>query len=273
MNKLAGKIRFYDFKKTLGIEIISGSYVKHNFPRHTHRTLGIGVVEEGTRIISSRGERFKVTPHQVFIIPPNEAHSCESEGVAHTYRLFLISPDIIKMILPQNAKNNYKLKTVVFDNSKQFDQLMNLHTVLTSDETNFFKQSAAISTISDLVECCVDAGKGLRISHKQIDIVKRVQNLLEIHYDECFSLNDIAKFSYLSPYYLIHAFSQIIGVPPHIYQQQVRIRHAKEMLHQGIPIVEVANKTGFIDQSHFSKIFKKMVGITPGEYTKSILTL
>jgi AraC-like DNA-binding protein len=270
MKQLSGKIYFYDFRKTLGLEVIYGMHVRHNFSRHTHRTLCIGVVEQGVRVILCRGEKYTVAPNQVFIIPPDEAHCCES-GEPHTYRLLLITPDVLNRILPKTEGDSYRFRNVILEDRKQFKKLLNLHTVLKSTETIFFKQSALVSTIGDVVEACANISKSTRISNKQYDSVKRVQNFIEAHYEECFSLDDIARYAYLSPYYLIRVFSQIIGIPPHIYQQQVRIRRAKEMLVHGNSIVEVAIKTGFTDQSHFSNVFKKMVGITPGEYTKSIL--
>lgn len=271
MKKLSGEIYFHDFKKTFGLEVVYGKDVRHNFSRHTHRTLCIGVVEQGVRIILCRGEKYEVVPGQVFIIPPNEVHSCGSEGEPHTYRLLLITADVLNMILPKTTEDSYRFKNLVINDERQFEKLLNLHTILTSTETSFFKQSTLISTIGDVVADCADVGKFVRISVKQYDSVKNVQNFIETHYEECFSLDDIAQYAYLSPYYLIRVFSQIIGVPPHLYQQQVRIRRAKEMLAQGMPIVTVAIKIGFTDQSHFSNIFKKMVGITPGEYIKSIL--
>ncbi len=265
------KIEFYDFTKTLGLEVIYGKHVKHNFSRHTHRILCIGIVEQGTRIILCRGERYEVMSGQLFIIPPEEAHSCGSDEKPHTYRLLLISSAILNMILPKTEMDSYQFKNLVLDDRGRFDKMLNLHAVLMSSETSFVKQSALISTIGDIIECCADTGQDLRISNKQYDSVKRVQMFIDNHYEECLSLYDIARHAYLSPYYLIRVFSQIKGIPPHTYQQQVRIRYAKEMLAHGIPIAEVAIRTGFTDQSYFSNIFKKMVGITPGKYIKSIL--
>jgi len=271
MKQLSGEIYFYDFRKTFGVEVIYGIQVRHNFSRHTHRNLCIGIVEQGARIILCRGGKYVVMPDQVFIIPPNEAHCCGSEGEAHTYRLLLITPNILNMILPINKENSYNFKNVLLEDREQFTQLLNLHTVLTSNETSFIKQSVLVSTIGDVIENCANISKFSKICNRQYDSVKRVQEFIETHYEECFSLDDIARYACLSPYYLIRVFSQIIGIPPHIYQQQVRIRRAKEMLAHGISIVEVAIRIGFTDQSHFSNVFKKMVGITPGEYAKAIL--
>jgi len=151
-----------------------------------------------------------------------------------------------------------------------FAQLLNLHLILDSSESSFIKQSIAVSVIGEVVERCVDGQYDLKIRHKQHESIKRAQAYIEDHYEENFSLDDIAAHVYLSPYYLIRVFSRIIGLPPHIYQQQIRIRHAKEMLVHGFSLAEVANQTGFADQSHFSNVFKKMVGVTPGGYQSDL---
>ncbi|MCP4688540.1 MAG: helix-turn-helix transcriptional regulator, partial [Desulfobacterales bacterium] len=56
--------------------------------------------------------------------------------------------------------------------------------------------------------------------------------------------------------------------PPHEYLTQVRIARAREMLKNGESIVSAAMDAGFVDQSHFTRIFKKFVGVTPGQYSR-----
>lgn len=259
-------INFYDFRETLGVEIVYGKQVKHNFSRHTHRTLCIGIVEKGVRVLLCRGERYQLTPGMVFIIPPNEAHSCLSENRPHTYRLFLPSLEIQTMIMPNNI---YTFNHLIINDNRWFNNLLSLHAVLMSEEPDFFKQSVLISTLDEIVKYSTDSDNDLKITSKQSDSVRQVRELIETRYDQRFSLGEIAKETFLSPYYLIRVFNHIVGVPPHTYFQQVRIRHAKEMLVRGSPIIDVAIKTGFTDQSHFANTFKKMVGVTPGVYIKS----
>jgi AraC-like DNA-binding protein len=55
-------------------------------------------------------------------------------------------------------------------------------------------------------------------------------------------------------------------MPPHAYQIQVRIAHAKRLLLQGLPVSRVASETGFFDLSHFTRHFKRHVGVAPGGY-------
>ena len=92
---------------------------------------------------------------------------------------------------------------------------------------------------------------------------------MDDHYADDFSLADLASRAHFSPYHFLRLFTACTGIPPHLYQQQVRIRQAKSKLLQGASLSETAVETGFGDQSHFSNVFKKMVGITPGEYVKS----
>jgi AraC-like DNA-binding protein len=55
-------------------------------------------------------------------------------------------------------------------------------------------------------------------------------------------------------------------MPPHAFQTQARIARAKTLLRQGRAISEVARLTGFADQSHLTRHFKRLVKLTPGEY-------
>ena len=58
-------------------------------------------------------------------------------------------------------------------------------------------------------------------------------------------------------------------MPPHTYLTQIRINYAKRLLRAGVPLAEVAILVGFADQSHFTKHFKRIVGVPPGLYAQS----
>ncbi len=61
-------------------------------------------------------------------------------------------------------------------------------------------------------------------------------------------------------------FRREVGVPPHRYLCQVRIRRAQALLSQGVRPAEAALEAGFFDQSHLYRHFKRQVGVTPGEF-------
>lgn len=73
-----------------------------------------------------------------------------------------------------------------------------------------------------------------------------------------------------SLYHYIKVFKQHVGITPHKFQIQSRIRKAQRMIESGEMSTDVALKLGFYDQSHFIKCFKSIVGLTPSEYYKAV---
>ena len=65
---------------------------------------------------------------------------------------------------------------------------------------------------------------------------------------------------------MVHSFTKQKGISPYSYLETIRIGKAKKFLEQGISPIEVALKTGFTDQSHFTNFFKKLIGLTPKQY-------
>ncbi len=67
-----------------------------------------------------------------------------------------------------------------------------------------------------------------------------------------------------------HAFKAATGVPPHRWQMQARIDRAKAMMaHDAAALADIAEATGFFDQAHLTRVFKAVVGVTPGAWMKS----
>ncbi|NMC31158.1 MAG: AraC family transcriptional regulator [Veillonellaceae bacterium] len=268
----AAHLQFQDFRETLGVETVYGEQMGHEFPRHTHRSLGIGLVEQGKRIFRCRGEELTATPGQLFVIPPQVAHTCESGAAPHTYRLLMVCPDVLTAIMPElnnQDKSPSFFTRLLLNNETLFENLLSLHHLLASDESLFFKQATLLPLVGAIVAQCIDAADPPATCAKQQETIARVKSFMDDHYADDFSLADLASRAHLSPYHFLRVFTACTGIPPHLYQQQVRIRQAKNKLLQGASLSKTAVETGFGDQSHFSNVFKKMVGITPGEYVKS----
>lgn len=82
------------------------------------------------------------------------------------------------------------------------------------------------------------------------------------------SLEDLGELAELSPFHLARLFQQEIGLPPHAYQLHVRLNRAKRLLLRGDPVTQVASETGFYDLSHFTRHFKRHLGVPPGRYVR-----
>ena len=78
---------------------------------------------------------------------------------------------------------------------------------------------------------------------------------------------------FISKYHFIRSFKAEVGLTPHQFQLQNRIRKAQRLMHNAETIAEVALSTGFCDQSHFIKQFEKQVGLPPLTYKLSSRTI
>ncbi|NER85108.1 MAG: AraC family transcriptional regulator, partial [Leptolyngbya sp. SIO1D8] len=103
----------------------------------------------------------------------------------------------------------------------------------------------------------------LEVTHRQI---QNVRAYLEAHFAENITLDQLAQIAHLSPFHLNRIFSQIVGLPPHKYRLQVQVARARSLLLQGMPLKQVAVETGFADQSHLTRHFKRLMRVTPGQY-------
>ena len=89
---------------------------------------------------------------------------------------------------------------------------------------------------------------------------------LNEHFQEPVDLGQLAAVAGLSGYYLLHAFRERTGLPPHAYLTRVRVEQARRRLASGQSPAEVAAEVGFADQSHLNRHFKRIWHLTPGQY-------
>ena len=80
------------------------------------------------------------------------------------------------------------------------------------------------------------------------------------------SLERLAEAVGTRPFPLLRAFRDALGLPPHAYLNQVRVPAARSLLDEGLPPAEVAARTGFADQAHLTRHFKRTLGVPPGAY-------
>ena len=82
-------------------------------------------------------------------------------------------------------------------------------------------------------------------------------------------LDTLARASGLSRFQVVRVFKRRYGLPPHCYQLQRRLGLAKKRLRDGVRPAQVAMELGFVDQSHLTRQFKRLFGVTPAHYARA----
>jgi AraC family transcriptional regulator len=102
--------------------------------------------------------------------------------------------------------------------------------------------------------------------------LRAVVAYVEEHLDTGLTLVQMAAVAHLSPYHFARQFKAAIGLPPHQYVILRRVERAKQLLQPDgeLSLAETAARAGFSDQSQFSQHFKRLVGVTPSQFRKSV---
>lgn len=101
--------------------------------------------------------------------------------------------------------------------------------------------------------------------------LRRVMEFVEGNLTEPLSVDQLAQQASLSPFHFARSFKHSTGMTPHQYVTERRMRHAKRMLSDfQMKLAEVGKQAGFSSQSRFTTVFRKHVGLTPGEYRRLI---
>jgi len=95
------------------------------------------------------------------------------------------------------------------------------------------------------------------------------RDFLDAHLQDNVSLVTIAEQTGLAQYKLFRSFERTYGMTPHAYQRQARVRFAMRLLRQGVTLVDAGALSGFSDQAHFTRWFKRFMGVTPGLYQRA----
>jgi len=98
--------------------------------------------------------------------------------------------------------------------------------------------------------------------------LRAVLEYIEEHLDAAPSLEELAAVARLSVYHFARQFKRATGLPPHQYVILRRVDRAKQLLQCGgdLSLAELAAHAGFSDQSQFTHHFKRIVGVTPGQF-------
>lgn len=101
--------------------------------------------------------------------------------------------------------------------------------------------------------------------------LQMVKDYLDQNYVEKITLDNLSERFFINKFYLTRLFKEQFGISVNNYLIQVRITHAKMLLRlSGMSIEKVGQECGINDANYFSRIFKKMEGISPGEYRKKM---
>ena len=255
-----------------GIAFIRARYIEHTFPRHTHEYFAIGVIEEGYQQFLLGRQLYRTPAGGMFVVNPGEVHTGESATRSgFTYRTFYPSLATLEAITGEITEKSQPFPlftTPVIDDPDLVRIFLRMHHALETPRSPLEAESHVHQAIAHLVIRQAPSHPVPRPLGYERREVARVRAFLDEHYDENITLQQLATYARLSPFYLNRVFRKEVGMPPYAYLENRRIQRAQQLLQADHPIAEVAFQTGFSSQSHFTTCFKRYLGVPPAHYAR-----
>lgn len=268
------QVRIWRLPFLRGIEMLRATCVTQSFPRHFHENFPVGVIERGALRFYYRGANVVAPAGSINLANPGETHTGQAaSATGWTYRMFYFEPSLVQEVAAQiggKARMPFFPAGVIEDNNLA-GLIRQQHLALEEPGVPALEQEARIlGMLTQLILRHADDRPIPRPVGREHRAVKLAQGYIEENYAENITLKHLSLMVDLSSFHLTRVFSREVGMPLHSYLNQVRVRRAKEMIGRGSTVTEAALGAGFYDQSHLTRNFKRLLGVTPGQYRKSV---
>ncbi|WP_378187326.1 helix-turn-helix domain-containing protein [Aquimarina sp. W85] len=238
---------------------------KEAFPLHYHPEFCISKIKSGVELINIGQKQFVGNVNDITITHPYELHSnpLYSSTNLLSFDTLYISDKTVRAMLPLGQTLHFKNR-VIQNNELNvlFENLMHFDAVPIESLLKKF-----ISYLSSFAELTTN----LEI-RKPLEYWNEIDTYIERNIKEIISLEQLADIANLNKYSFARKFKETTGMSPIHYTLMKKVFHCKKTITKKCSITEKAYEYNFTDTSHFSKSFKKFIGIRPKSYQKEFLT-
>jgi AraC-like DNA-binding protein len=234
------------------------------------------VVEAGREVVWLRGSRRRAGPGGIFLINPGELHDGAADGEGYRYRAFYPPVATLSAVMadlqgdPDGVAPAPLFEPVVASDPALAARLVAAHRTLECCEEILAGEEALTGALADLLTRHGRPASRMPRAGAEPGRVGRIVELMASEPERSFSLDALAAEAGLSKFHFIRVFSRATGQTPHAYLVNLRVNRARELLAVGTRPAEAAVAAGFADQSHLTRVFKRIVGVTPGLYARAV---
>jgi AraC-like DNA-binding protein len=253
-----------------GLELIEAVHDRPYFARHAHTTYALGVVRRGANRFRYRGAFHTAPAGALCTVTPDEPHEVEPAGGAgFAYRCLYPTAEMLRGAA-ESASGRRVTGTLalppVIEDPAAARSILALFDAESAGAPRLARETQLLALLARVVVRHAEARVAPRERTPSAAALARARDYLAASCADNVSLARLAAEVGLDPFALVRGFSRAYGLPPHAWLVQERVRRAQALLRAGRAPAVVAAELGFADQSHLTRQFKRIVGVTPGRY-------
>ncbi|NDL64746.1 AraC family transcriptional regulator [Acerihabitans arboris] len=253
------------------VETIRAHFEGHAYDAHWHDSYLIGVTEAGIQQFHSGKIKYRSTPGKVFALEPGDVHDGDAiDRAGFTYRMLYIPPGLFHQALPaifDQAPDRFEMSfpATLIDDRQLATVTLAAFDALHFQELKIVRDYRIQQLILSLTRRFPWRKKPGPEGHKT-PAVHRVRDYLHDMMSEDIGLTELAAVAGMDRFRLSREFAATFGLPPHAYLVQLRLARSRRLLSLGVSPADVAALTGFADQSHLGRWFRRAYQMTPAAY-------
>lgn len=252
--------------KPLDALVISARYCEQRFAWHAHDDYAIGLIDDGALAFDCEGRGFLAPAGTICLVNPGEIHNGRS-GSRNGWRYWnsYLPSALVGQIAPKCWATNGEPRfssTVVRDEDTARLLRDFFHAVETQEDL-LLMEERLIAAVALLLERYAQVGHQPGLTSSRI--VRTAQEYMRANLSQPLSLADLAEATGVTGFHVVRVFKSVIGMSPYAWLVQLRAETARRLLLTGLGVAEVAAASGFSDQPHLTRWFKRVFGVTPGQ--------
>jgi AraC-like DNA-binding protein len=234
------------------------------FDPHLHDTFSVVLLHTGSATLRLRRGIVPVHAGDVVICNPFEVHGVGSPHASVEYDVLYPSIRFARECLGKAVRGGLLpvLRTILLRPSRT------THALFEAVGARAPTAVAAENALSGLFrECKLDDAD---LPGRSFDAVNAACQIIHDQYAQPLDTERLARCAGLHTSHFIRVFHRLTGLAPQTYLRQVRVARARQLICAGAELADVAYMTGFFDQPHLTREFKKIHGITPGRFAREV---
>lgn len=220
-----------------------------------------------------RRKKHTLAPGSVLCPQLGEVQKSVSVHRPGALRSLLIDPDVLREHFLElgypAARAGAWLRDLAFVSERLSARLNATFEALQPGSTLLQAESSLLSLVETIAAELTGQAPPDRDTDAGPAIARSIRELIDGDLSANLNVSDFAAQTRLSRFRVLRAFKQHYGLPPHTYQLCARLAAAQRSLRAGRSAAEVATHYGFVDQSHFTRHFRRVVGLTPLQYVNA----
>lgn len=257
-----------------GLDCFAARFTTHRYARHWHDGYAIGVVVHGAERFTCNGREWRAAPlATVIAINPGEVHDGASAAPAGwAYRMVYPSADALTRVAASLTGRAVAptLQRSAIGDPDLARRFVAWHERMERATDRVAREQALWMWLADLLRRHADLSAGVEPDLEATDLrLRRVRDLIDATPAADLSLETLAEAAGIGPHHLVRSFARAFGMTPHAWLIQRRLVRARRLIEGGVPLADVAVRTGFCDQSHLADRFRRAYGMTPGVYRRA----